>query len=108
MAVLVRKSILAMPSRLTIFRIAAVIILLLTGVELIACEVFSPASCEISGVPGGQSTDSGDACLCCCSHIVVRLPLVFEPTEEIVALKPVPPVPVSSFEPASIYHPPKA
>lgn len=97
-----------MSSRLTIFRIAAVIILLLTGVELIACEVFSPATCEISGVPGGQCTNSGDACLCCCSHIVVRVPLVFEPTEEAVALKPVPPVPVSSFEPASIYHPPKA
>ena len=104
-----------MPSRLTIFRIAAVIILLLTGVELIACEVFSPAACEISGLPGGQSTNSqrtstnsGDACLCCCSHIVVRVPLVFEPTEEAVPLKPVLPVPFSSIEPASIYHPPKA
>ena len=97
-----------MPSRLTIFRFSAVIILLLTGVELIACEVVSPATCEISGAPGSQSPDSGDACLCCCSHVVVRVPLVFEPTEEAVALKPVPTVPFSSFEPASIYHPPKA
>lgn len=97
-----------MPSRLTIFRIAAVIILLLTGMELIACEVFSPATCEFSGVPSGQSTNSGDACLCCCSHIVVTVPLVFEPTEEAVALKPVAPVPFCSFEPTSIYHPPKA
>ena len=97
-----------MPSRLTIFRIAAAIILLLTGVELIACEVVSPATCEISGVPGGQSTNSGDACLCCCSHIVIRVPIVFEPTAEAVPLKPVPSVPFSSFEPASIYHPPKA
>lgn len=97
-----------MPSRLMIFRISAVIILLLTGVELITCEVVSPEACEISGVPGGQSTNSGDACLCCCSHIVVIVPLVFEPTEEAIALKPVPPVPFSSFESASIYHPPKS
>ena len=31
-----------MPSRITIFRIVAVAILLLTGVELIACEVVVP------------------------------------------------------------------
>ena len=97
-----------MPSRLTIFRISAVIILLLTGVELIACEVVSPATCEIAGAPGGQNTDSGDACLCCCFHIVVRTPLAFEPTEEAVALEALRPIPFSSFEPASIYHPPKA
>lgn len=104
-----------MPSRITIFRIAAVTILFLTGMELVACEVFSPATCEISRAPRDQntgsqrtSTDSGDACLCCCSHIVVRVPLVFKPTEEAVDLKPLPPIPVSSFESASVYHPPKA
>ena len=84
------------------------IILLLTGVELIACEVCLPATCEISGASSDQGTDSGDACLCCCFHIVVRTPLVFEPTEEAVALEPLPPIPFSSFESASIYHPPKA
>lgn len=31
-----------MPSRVTIFRVAAVVMLLLTGVELIACEVLCP------------------------------------------------------------------
>ena len=97
-----------MPSRATIFRIAAVIILLLTGVELIACEVVSPGTCEIAGAPGGQSTDSGDACLCCCFHVVVRTPVVFEPTEETIALEPLPPIPFSSLEPVSIYHPPRA
>jgi len=97
-----------MPSRLTIFRIAAVIILLLAGVELVACDVFSHATCEISGAPSDQSTNSGDACLCCCIHIVVRTPLVFEPTEEAIALDHLPPIPFSSFESASIYHPPRA
>jgi hypothetical protein len=97
-----------MASQVTIFRIAAVIILLLTAVELIACEVFSPATCEISRAPGDQSTDSGDACLCCCFHIVVGTPLVFEPTEEAIALEALPPIAFSSFESASIYHPPRA
>ena len=96
-----------MPSRITIFRVAAVIILLLTGVELIACEVSSSASCEISGVPCDQSRNSGDACLCCCSHIVVRTAIVFEPTEEAVALDPPLPILFFSFKSASIYHPPK-
>jgi hypothetical protein len=90
------------------FRIAAVFILLLTGVELIACEVISPATCELSGTSGDQSADSGDACLCCCFHIVIRTPLVFEPTEEAVALNTPPQIAFSSFEFAGIYHPPKA
>jgi hypothetical protein len=97
-----------MHSRHTIFRIAAVIILLLTGVELVACEVFSHAACEFSGAPSGHSTHSGDDCLCCCFHIVVEAPLVFEPTEEAVVLETLPPIPFSSCESASIYHPPKA
>ena len=98
----------AMPSRITTFRIVAVIMLLLTGVELVACEAFSPATCEISGAPSDQSTDSGDACLCCCFHIVVATPFVLEPTEKIVALELVTPVPFPSQESAKIYHPPKA
>jgi hypothetical protein len=104
-----------MPSRVTLFRIAAVVILLLTGLELVACEVFSPATCEISGVPRDQNTgsqrtntDSGDACLCCCSHIVVRVPLVFEPTTETVAFKLLSQLLFSSVESVTIYHPPKA
>jgi hypothetical protein len=74
-----------MPSRVTIFRIAAIAILLLTGVE-----------------------DSGDSCLCCCFHIVVIAPLVFEPVQEAVAFEPILSPQVPSFASARIYHPPKA
>lgn len=97
-----------MPSRVTIFRIAAVVLLLLTGGELIACEVLSPATCEISGAPGDKNPDSGDACLCCCFHVVLVTPIVFETNLEVVALDPSPTVRVPSVEPAGIYHPPKA
>jgi hypothetical protein len=96
-----------MPSRLTIFRMAAVIILLLTGMELIACEVVSPTACELSGAPSDQSTASGDACFCCCFHIVVRTPVVFEPTDQVVAFEGLPPIPFLSFDASSIYNPPK-
>ncbi len=97
-----------MCSLASLFRIAAAVILLLTGVELITCEVLSPVSCEISGIPGDRSTDSGDDCLCCCFHIVVKTPLVIRPNEEAVPLEPVPQMPVSSLGPPRIYHPPRA
>ena len=105
---IVRKLKVDMPARVTVFRVAAVIILLLTGVELIACEVLSPATCEISGAPGDKNPDSGDACLCCCFHVVVVTPIVFETNPEVVALDPPPTVGVPSIESAGIYHPPRA
>lgn len=97
-----------MPSRVTIFRVAAVVMLLLTGVELIACEVLSPTTCEISGAPDDQKPGSGDACLCCCFHIVIATPIVFETALEVAALDPPWAVQVPSIESASIYHPPRA
>ena len=97
-----------MVSRASIFRIAAVIILLLTAVELVACEVVSPETCELAGAPGDGSPDSGDACLCCCYHVVVRTPVGFGPTEESIALELLRPMPFSSLESTSIYRPPRA
>jgi hypothetical protein len=97
-----------MSSRAIIFRIAALAVLLLAGVELIACEALSPAACEISGTLSDRGSDSGDACLCCCFHIVVRTPLVFGPAEDAVVVQPLPSIPFSSFESTAIYHPPRA
>lgn len=82
--------------------------LLLTGAELVACEVFSPATCEISGAPGDQTTVSGDACLCCCFHVIVRAPTVFSPNVQAVALETLTLVPFTSLESTNIYHPPRA
>ena len=97
-----------MSSRITSFRIAAVFILLLTGVEMVACELISPETCELFGAPSDQSTGTGDACVCCCFHIVVKAPFVFEPTEEAVTLEALPQIQFSSFESVNIYHPPRA
>ncbi|MBI4905174.1 MAG: hypothetical protein HY820_16180 [Acidobacteria bacterium] len=99
-----------MPSRITIFRTVAVAVLLLTGVELFACEMVSPVTCEIAGIPseGGSSQPSdGDNCLCCCFHIVVSPQIELTPTFDTA-----PTFVLSQCEPPSaesphIYHPPR-
>lgn len=99
-----------MPSKTAIFRVVAVAILLLTGIELFACEFLSPATCEISGTPsdGGSSKPSGgDSCLCCCFHIVVSPQIELTPTFDtaptFVLAQCAPP----SAESPHIYHPPR-
>lgn len=72
-----------MPARATtLYRVAAILLLLLAAGELLACHVLSAARCEISGSASGCDPDdgnSGDECLCCCRHIVVVPPLVLMP-----------------------------
>jgi hypothetical protein len=84
-------------------RFAAVLMLLLIGAGLVACEIVSPASCELAG---GAPSD-GDACLCCCYHVIAEVPISFDPGVEAVALAE-PPAPHSaSVATPDIYHPPK-
>ncbi len=99
-----------MPSRITVFRAIAVAILLLTGVELFACELISPATCEITRIPGDGGTSKapdGDSCLCCCFHIVVSPQIELTPTIDtaptLVLVQCNPP----SAEAPHIYHPPR-
>ncbi|MEX2264471.1 MAG: hypothetical protein WD696_21130 [Bryobacteraceae bacterium] len=100
-----------MPSRTATYRLASVAILLLVGVELFACEMVSPDTCEILGTsesrPSGQSSP-GDDCLCCCYHVIVVPPVtlalaeIVSPAPEVFEKIPI------AAEPHSIYHPPKA
>lgn len=57
-------------SRTTLFRIVALVLLLLAAAEMYACDVSDAC---LTGVPG-QNSDcdqpSGDNCLCCCQHVV--------------------------------------
>ena len=99
-----------MLSRITVFRAIAVAILLLTGVELIACELMSPASCELAGIPSDRSSSQapeGDSCLCCCFHIVVSPQIELTPTVDsaptFVLAQCTPP----SADAPHIYHPPR-
>jgi hypothetical protein len=97
-----------MPARVTLFRIAAIAILLLTGAEMVTCELLSPFACELSGGPSTGDRDQDDACVCCCFHVVVRTPFALDPGERAELLAPGPPVLLSSFDSSPIYHPPKA
>ena len=100
-----------MSCRPTAFRLAAVLMLLLTGFELFTCELIAPGSCELMSPAGGGQPDHcncGNGCLCCCCHVVVSGAYVLAPAE---AVWPPPPPPEAqrpiSF-PTLIDHPPRA
>jgi hypothetical protein len=93
---------------MAIFRLAALTLLLLTGVELFACEMIAPQNCEEFGYPrSGTDGSSSDNCICCCTHIVIVMPApifaLAERTDDVT------PLAVAKSESAafSIYHPPR-
>ncbi len=57
-------------SRITLFRIVAVLLLIIGSAQVYACDI---ADACVTGAPG-QSSDCdqplGDNCLCCCHHVV--------------------------------------
>ena len=89
-------------TRHTIFQIAAVLLLLLMGAQLFACDVLGTDRCD------QQQTVDDDCCICCCVHIVMDQPTVLEPQETLVAFSIAPAAGVPLPQPANIYHPPKS
>ncbi|MBY0507307.1 MAG: hypothetical protein K2X03_25555 [Bryobacteraceae bacterium] len=87
----------------------AVFLLLLTGVELFACEIIAPDRCDSFGFPSDNPNSTGDDnCICCCTHIMIAEPMTLSACGEAVAIVDLT-VPVApESEPLSIYHPPKA
>src|SRR5689334_3627244 len=98
-----------MSSRITIFRTVAIAILLLTGAELFACDLLSPATCEIAGIPNADSPkpSDGDSCLCCCFHVIVSPQIKMTPTFETATTLVTPACEIPLVEPAHVYHPPR-
>ena len=95
--------------RASIFRLAAVFLLLLTSAELYACEVLAPEQCESFGYPQDASPQqSDDNCICCCAHVIVVRPVLLDAS--VLVITTLDPVESRQIEqqPASIYHPPKA
>jgi hypothetical protein len=91
----------------TICRLTATAILLLMGGDLLACEWFSPSTCELSTSHAQGSVCVEGGCLCCCSHVVVAAAFVVTPVEEAVTVVPAPEIRPANFEPEGIYHPPR-
>jgi hypothetical protein len=99
-----------MGARPTIFRLAAVAVLLLAAVDLLACDLLFQPACEISrslSTDGSDDASGGDGCLCCCCHIVVSTPFVLAPAEETVWMAFLPEPAPPSRQPDGIYHPPR-
>lgn len=92
-------------------RSVAVAILLLAGTEIVFCAQCSPDSCTLSHWPMHEkstSSDSGDECLCCCAHLVIRVPVHVEPVAMFEAMPFVssPSLPHVPSQP--VFHPPQA
>lgn len=96
-----------MPDRRTIFRIAALVMLLLTGVELFACEMMFPNGCETQGEHGSQQNQPDDCCLCCCMHVVAVQPIPLDQMQTVVADLAASEPGRPESRPSHIYHPPK-
>lgn len=81
--------------------------LLLTGVELFACEMMFPNGCENQGEHGSQQNQPDDCCLCCCMHVVPVKPNSLGQSQTTIAglVTPEPGRPES--RPSDIYHPPR-
>ena len=94
-------------------RIVALGLLLLTGFEVLGCDLTSPGYCKLSAAHRGTGStqgagDSDDTCLCCCTHYVAPQPMQLVE----FAILGVPPVlvpaPSPLLEPSRILHPPRA
>jgi hypothetical protein len=100
-----------MSCRPGICRLVATLVLLLAGMELLACDLIAPRTCELqtaSDHSGDSGEVSGDDCLCCCSHVVPAR------TFRLAAMEGVAPADICGpsgrffLIETRIYHPPRA
>jgi len=98
-------------TRTTLFRIAAVLLLLIAGAEVYACDISDAC---VTGFPRQSSQQPndcdqplGDNCLCCCHHVVPVGIFVSEPAEQAFEKPASRLVPHVASLPAHIDHPPQ-
>jgi hypothetical protein len=90
------------------FRCTAMFLVLFTAVEILACDLLPDPDCYISHRQDqGPTQGSGDNCLCCCTHVVVVQPLIFEPRETVAPAPPDESVQQPLFASSHIDHPPQ-
>jgi hypothetical protein len=93
--------------RATLFRIAAILLLLIAGAGVYACDLAD--ACVAS--PSGQSSDcdqpSGDNCLCCCHHVIPATTIALQTAEYVCAGMPSDLLDHTSSMAVAIEHPPQ-
>ena len=60
-------------------RSCAILVLLITGIDIVTCDLLPSPACELStpsGNSGPGSNSQDDDCLCCCSHVLFGFPSV--------------------------------
>lgn len=91
-------------------RVVTLLILLLAGTEIFACQWISPDTCLFSNHSTHHSDEapSGDGCLCCCGHIVVVAPIAPpRPAGFLSRAIPFEDIQTPDFLPHRIEHPPR-
>jgi len=88
-------------------RAVAILLLLMAGVALYACDVSDACVFGAPGPDTGCDDPGGDACLCCCHHVVPILAFSLQHGEVVCPERP--PEPVVHVRSAAfpIYHPPQ-
>lgn len=96
-------------TRIPIFRVTAVLLLLLTGAGAFACEVLAHSQCDRLGMPGGgpQSQSTGDDCICCCARILIADTAPAPVVLVAIGLSEFEDTPAAVQKSSSIYHPPR-
>ena len=88
----------------------AMSVLIFMAVQVVACDILHSDNCYISSQassPDRSSGDAGDNCVCCCQHVAVTQPLIFEPQEIIVQSLPEEMTQQPLAIPSYIDHPPR-
>ena len=97
----------------TVWRMVALLVVLLAAGEIFACQWISPDSCIFfahNHSDGDSDKEcSGDGCLCCCAHIVVVAPV--QPLAALGYISRAVPseeIQTPEFPPIGIEHPPRS
>lgn len=99
-----------MARRSHLFRCMALAIMLLASSEIVFCAQCSPESCIFSHNHHSSrtSSQSGDECLCCCGHLLIRSAVHIEPVTLVTLTAQPEPAHVTIERHAAVYHPPRA
>ncbi|QOY90586.1 hypothetical protein [Paludibaculum fermentans] len=94
-------------SRTTLIRLIAVLLLLIAGAEVFACDITDPCITSAASPSAGCDQPLGDNCLCCCHHIVPAATVTLDASEYVADAVPPRPTAHAASMSLPIEHPPQ-